>query len=103
MDCAASLHACLQAAANLYIPRSAGSDGASKWDNDKAGRAPVSTPASGAEIGMASPFEGMKFAGDPQKPGKAPEEVCGTSLRQCRRGSHHLHTQGTKSSQFGHA
>ena len=88
MHCAASLRACLQAAANLYIPRSAGADGASKWDNDKAGTAPVSTPASGAEIGTASPFEGMKIAGDPQKPGKAPEEVCGTILGKNRRGSH---------------
>ena len=77
MDCAASPRACLQAVANLYIPRSAGADGASKWDNDKPGLAPVSVPASGADIGMASPFEGMKIAGDPQKPDKASEEVCG--------------------------
>ena len=38
----------------------------------------MSTPASCAETGMASPFEGMKIAGDPQKPDKAPEEVCGS-------------------------
>ena len=40
----------------------------------------MSTPASGAATGMASPFEGMKIAGDTQKPDKAPEEVCGATL-----------------------
>ena len=70
----------VQAAANLRIPRSAGADGASKWDSGKAGAAPVSAPASGAEAGMASPFEGMKIAGDAQKPDKVPEAVRGPTL-----------------------
>ena len=65
--------------ANLYIPRSADTDRGSKWDNGKAGAAPVSTPAMGAEIDMASPFEGMKIAGDKEKPDKATQEVCGVT------------------------
>ena len=73
-------HACAQAAANSYIPRSAGANGASKWDDGKAGTVLVSRPASGAGAEMASPFEGMKMAGDAQKPDKAPEAVCGATL-----------------------
>ena len=84
-SCAAKCCAWLQAAANLYIPRSAGAGGASKWDDGKAGATTVSTPARGAETGMASPFEGMKIAGDPQKPDKASEEVCWAVLRRYTR------------------
>ena len=82
-ECAARSHAWLQAAANLYIPRSAGRDEASKWDASKAGTTPVSAPASGAEIDMASPFKNMKIAGNAQKPDKAPHEVCGLLSTIC--------------------
>lgn len=111
-SCAERSHAWSQAAANLYIPRSAGADGASKWDAGKAEATPVSAPASDTDQ-KVSPFEGvkisgdtMKIPGDTQKPDKASQEVCGAILHlNCGLGrttgqGHTISTrQGTKMSQ----